>query len=199
MLLYPPVQPVRNVEVAYTSYAVHPQGLNVFEVQREPSGSLGKGDVVNLTYKKANDGWIVHTEVKLTKIRTFDKDSVEFVAERCRITPGEERDHLPYVLLHVPRSQARLGWWPMIEFVIGRPWASNTIPSTVNWQPRSVFPRGRLPIEVRRILEPARPDVEEVCELLRKVPVEVIMEITREDGARVEVARAIVDDADVAN
>ncbi|KAH9848606.1 hypothetical protein C2E23DRAFT_739118 [Lenzites betulinus] len=179
MLSYPPVQPVRNVEVAYTSYAVHPQGLNVFEVQREPSGSLGKGDVVNLTYKKANDGWI-------------------FVAERCRITPGEERDHLPYVLLHVPRSQARLGWWPMIEFVIGRPWASNIIPSTVNWQPRSAFPRGRLPIEVRRILEPARPDVEEVCELLRKVPVEVIMEITREDGARVEVARAMVDDADIA-
>ncbi|KAH9850169.1 hypothetical protein C2E23DRAFT_327624 [Lenzites betulinus] len=200
MPLYPPVQAIRNVEVAYTSCAVHPQGLNVFEVQKIPSGGrLAKNDIVNLTYKRANDGWVVHTEVKLTRIRTFDRASVEFVAERCSLVPGDERDHLPYVLLHVPRTHVRgLGWWPIVQYIIGRPWAASTIPSTIQWKPRSQFPRGRLPIEVRRILEPERPDVEEICELLRKVPVEIIMEVTRRDGTIIGITRALADDADVA-
>ncbi|KAI0363823.1 hypothetical protein BV20DRAFT_975172 [Pilatotrama ljubarskyi] len=156
------LQSIRTIDVAYTSCAVQPYGLDI--------------------YKKTENGWVVYVPIRITRIRVLEEHAVEFVAHR-RAGRGTTRDE--YVLLQIPRSLARLGRWPVWEFLRSRPWAAKTIPELRAGlrRPNRIKP----PRSLRRFIEPDRPDVREIRELLKTIPCETVVTVTDEHGVTHEV------------
>ncbi|OJT13172.1 hypothetical protein TRAPUB_10263 [Trametes pubescens] len=178
---------IRQLPVVYTSCAAHSGGLDIFESCKEvKGGNIGVGDNLDLQYRmKAGDGWYVEVHVRITAIRVMSPRAVEFI--------GRKRDAvgnlLPnYILLHLPREEARLGRWPVLAFLRSQPWKIDTIPIR---EPLRVRPiKLRAPSALRRYLTTIKPDPEEIQALLKRIPSEVTINIRDERGRDCELTLA---------
>lgn len=169
---------IRRLPVIYTSCAAHSGGLDIFESCEEvKSGKIGVGDNLDLQYRMTDGGWYVEVHIRITAIRVLTPRAVEFLA-RKRDSLG---NLLPaYVLLHLPRSDARLGRWPVLAFLRSQPWKADTIP--IRERPRIRSIKLRAPSALRRYLTTIKPDPEEIQSLLKRIPSEVTIHIRDERG-----------------
>ncbi|KAI0634501.1 hypothetical protein C8Q77DRAFT_1073068 [Trametes polyzona] len=196
-LRYPPVSSsIRQLDAQFSSCAVHPQGVDTVELRRIPLGlRIGIGDKLDLALKEGG-GLLFHLQVKITAIRVLESAAVEFVASNRNRGPSAKRT---FALLHVPREHARLGRWPVLKFLVGRPWNTlKTIQRFGAWIPppavsQVVLPRNplrppRLPICVRQLLGPGpeRPTAEETRSLMRRARFHYTVTVIADDGSVLE-------------
>ncbi|KAI0651484.1 hypothetical protein C8Q79DRAFT_38598 [Trametes meyenii] len=187
----------RSIPVTYASAATHTSGLDIYYLAGPVNGTIGLGDRLNLVYPKTSvhEPWTVMYRGIVTKIRALSPTAVEFMVNDC---DSDEKPMADYVLLQVPRSEARLGRWPIITFLRGRPWEIENIPNP------------HIPSRHRIHLEPAyevyqdrffprRPDRNEIENLLKKVPRTVTVSVVDRKGKVHEVPLYQADgDVDVA-
>ncbi|KAI0634906.1 hypothetical protein C8Q77DRAFT_1156282 [Trametes polyzona] len=189
-LRYPPVaSTVRQVDAAFSSCAVHPQGVDIVELRNIPIGlQIGIGDQLDLALKEVN-GLLFYLRVRVTAVRVIERTAVEFVVAHR----GGLKEK--FALLHVPRPHARLGSWPVLRFILSKPWAAlTTIQLFGAWAPpppQQAAPVGarpgrppRLPLCIRRVFasEPEALSVEYLKSLLGKAPFYFLVTVTLDDG-----------------
>ncbi|KAI0633723.1 hypothetical protein C8Q77DRAFT_1157887 [Trametes polyzona] len=196
-LRYPPVSSsVRQLEAQFSSCAVHPQGVDTVELRRIPTGlRIGLGDKLDLALKE-DGGLLFYLQVKITAIRVLEREAVEFVASNRNRGPSAKRS---FALLHVPRENTRLGRWPVLRFILSRPWKTlKTIQRFGTWIPPPAG-RGvafhpnplrppRLPVCVQQLLGPGpeRPSAEEAGLLLLRAGLRYTVTVVRDDGSVLE-------------
>lgn len=169
---------IRQLPVIYTSCAAHSGGLDIFESCEEvKGGNIGVGDNLDLLYRMKDGGWYVEVHVRLTAIRVMSPRAVEFIGCK-RDVAGNLLPH--YILLHLPREEARLGRWPVLAFLRSQPWKTDTIP--IREPPRVRSIKLRAPSALRRYLTTIKPDPEEIQALLKRIPSEVTINIRDERG-----------------